>query len=243
MAAIYRPVEVIALLRPSFLLPRIQLLSIRRPLSRIAFSTSQPTQATHNSTPNPSPTPPRKKITLIGDTGQVKWSDLSPAEKVVRTTQQSFNLGVILIGILATAGVAYVLYTDVFSFSSKTAHFNRAVTLVRADSRCQTLLGPSNQIAAFSGASWARQGRGRFVVDSTNTDKWGTEHLQFKFYVEGPLGHGVVHVHLTKRPSQDDYEYQELAVDVKGHQRINLVKDEEKKSSKVAPKIFGARWW
>jgi import inner membrane translocase subunit TIM21 len=59
--------------------------------------------------------------------------------------------------------------------------------------------------------------------------------------VEGPLGQGVVHVHLIKRPSQSDYEYQELAVDVKGHKRIDLV--EEEKKEKVAPKIFGARWW
>jgi import inner membrane translocase subunit TIM21 len=30
-------------------------------------------------------------------------------------------------------------------------------------------------------------------------------------------------------------------VDVKGHQRINLIKEENR--DKVAPKIFGARWW
>jgi import inner membrane translocase subunit TIM21 len=65
--------------------------------------------------------------------------------------------------------------------------------------------------------------------------------MRFRFYVEGPLGQGVVHVHLIKRPSQDEYEYQELVVDVKGHQRISLV--EEEKRDKVAPKIFGARWW
>jgi import inner membrane translocase subunit TIM21 len=65
--------------------------------------------------------------------------------------------------------------------------------------------------------------------------------MRFRFYVEGPLGQGVVHVHLIKRPSQDEYEYQELAVDVKGHQRISLV--EEEKRDRVAPKIFGARWW
>jgi import inner membrane translocase subunit TIM21 len=105
MAAIYRPTEAIALLRPSFLLPRIQPCSTRRaPLSRMAFSTTQTTQATHSSTPNPStpPQPQRKSITLTGDTGQVRWSDLSPGEKAVRTTQQSFNLVVVVVGILAT---------------------------------------------------------------------------------------------------------------------------------------------
>jgi import inner membrane translocase subunit TIM21 len=65
--------------------------------------------------------------------------------------------------------------------------------------------------------------------------------LRFRFFVEGPLGQGVVHVHLVKRPSQGEFEYEELAVDVKGHQRVSLVKEEARE--KVAPKIFGARWW
>jgi mitochondrial import inner membrane translocase subunit TIM21 len=67
--------------------------------------------------------------------------------------------------------------------------------------------------------------------------------LRFKFYVEGPLNQGVVHVHLTKRPSQYEYEYALLAVDVKGHQRVFLENADDKKNSKVAPKFFGARWW
>jgi import inner membrane translocase subunit TIM21 len=137
--------------------------------------------------------------------------------------------------------VTYFLFSDVFSPSSKTAQFNRAVTMIRADSRCQALLGPSNQISAFGESSWSRWARNRFISSTTETDKWGTEHMRFRFYVEGPLGQGVVHVHLIKRPSQNEYEHQELAVDVKGHQRINLVKEENR--DKVAPKIFGARWW
>ena len=65
--------------------------------------------------------------------------------------------------------------------------------------------------------------------------------MRFRFYVEGPRGQGVVHVHLIKRPSQDDYEYETLAVDVKGHHRIDLATEEKKE--KAAPKFFGARWW
>jgi import inner membrane translocase subunit TIM21 len=52
-----------------------------------------------------------------------------------------------------------------------------------------------------------------------------------------------VHVHLTKRPSQSEYEYQTLAVDVKGHQRVYVENADDRKGSKAAPKIFGARWW
>jgi import inner membrane translocase subunit TIM21 len=137
--------------------------------------------------------------------------------------------------------VGYFLFSDVFSPSSKTAYFNRATTLIRQDSRCQKLLGPGAEIAAFGEGSWSRWARNRYLSSTEETDKWGTEHLRFRFYVEGPLGQGVVHVHLTKRPSQNDYDYETLAVDVKGHQRIDLVS--ENKKDKVAPKIFGARWW
>jgi import inner membrane translocase subunit TIM21 len=33
-----------------------------------------------------------------------------------------------------------------------------------------------------------------------------------------------------------------LSVDVKGQRRVELMKGEGK-DSKIAPKIFGARWW
>ncbi|EUC44002.1 hypothetical protein COCMIDRAFT_6634 [Bipolaris oryzae ATCC 44560] len=243
MAAVYRPAEAIALLRPTFLLPRIKPASSpQAQLGRKAFfSSTSNAQATHTSTSNPSPQTQRKSISLTGDTGQVRWSDLSPGEKIVRTTQQSVNLVVVLVGILATGGVGYFLFSDVLSPTSKTAYFNRATDLIRADARCQKLLGPGAEIAAYGEPSWSRWARNRQISSTQETDKWGTEHLRFKFYVEGPRGQGVVHVHLTKRPSQDEFEYETLAVDVKGHQRIDLMAD--KKRDRVAPKIFGARWW
>jgi import inner membrane translocase subunit TIM21 len=164
---------------------------------------------------------------------------------------------VVIVGVVATvsfsfqfleiyqryqAGVGIVLYTDVFSSSSKTAYFNHAVSLIRADSRCTKLLGTGSQISAHGEGSWSRAARNRFINDTTWTDKYGTEHIKFRFHVQGPLGQGVVHVHLIKRPSQGEYDYQELAVDVKGQKRVDLA-EAEKKGGSVAPKIFGARWW
>ncbi|KAF2850521.1 import inner membrane translocase subunit tim-21, mitochondrial [Plenodomus tracheiphilus IPT5] len=247
MTAIYRPTEAISLLRPCFLRPRIHPSARARPQADCArlSTTARNAQATHSAaSPSPTPPPPpppRRSITLTGDTGRVRWSDLSPGEKVVRTTQQSVNLVVVIVGIVATGGVATLLFTDVFSPSSKTAHFNRATSLIRADPRCQKLLGPGSQISAHGEGSWSRWARNRYISSTEETDKWGTNHMRMRFYVEGPLGQGVVNVHLTKRPSQSDYEYAELAVDVKGHQRLDLVAEEKK--DKVAPKIFGARWW
>lgn len=102
MTALYKPTEAISLLRPSLLLPRIQPSSTRRARAGVAFSTTRNAQATPSFPGSPIPGPPRKSITLTGDTGRVRWTELSPGEKVVRTTQQSFNLVVIAIGVIAT---------------------------------------------------------------------------------------------------------------------------------------------
>lgn len=114
--------------------------------------------------------------------------------------------------------------------------------MIRQDPRCQKLLGEGSKIAAFGEASWSRWARNRYISSTEETDKWGTEHLRFRFYVEGENGRqGVVNAHLFKKPSMDTFEYAELAVDVKGHPRIDLAAKE--KQDHLAPKIFGARWW
>ncbi|KAH6611892.1 TIM21-domain-containing protein [Boeremia exigua] len=241
MAALYRPAEAALLLRPAMrpalLLPRIQPSAARR-----ALSASHQTRATEPTYPGtPIPQPARRSITLTGDSGQVPWTALSPGEKVVRTTQQSFNLIVVVIGVVATGGVTYFLFHDVFSPNSKIAHFNHATDRIRDDPRCQKLLGEGSQISAYGESSLARYVKNRAIRSTEETDQWGTQHLKFRFFVEGNGKQGVVHVHMIKKPSMSSYEYAELALDVKGHRRIDLASKE--KQAHVAPKIFGARWW
>lgn len=40
----------------------------------------------------------RKRVTMFNDDGRVSWGNLSAAEKAARTTQQTFNFGLILLG-------------------------------------------------------------------------------------------------------------------------------------------------
>lgn len=40
----------------------------------------------------------RKQVTIGNDDGRVPWGELSAGEKAARTTQQTFNFGVILAG-------------------------------------------------------------------------------------------------------------------------------------------------
>lgn len=62
------------------------------------------------------------------------------------------------------SGVAYVMYTEVFSLDSKTAHFNRAVDQVRNDPRCTELLGEGKKIAAYGEPTWNKWARARPIA-------------------------------------------------------------------------------
>jgi import inner membrane translocase subunit TIM21 len=61
--------------------------------------------------------------------------------------------------------------------------------------------------------------------------------------VEGPLNNGVVQLHMIKRRDMDDFEYNYLFVDVKGHERIYLEKADSSQSKGKKPFNFlGYKW-
>ncbi len=101
----------------------------------------------------------RKQVTIGNDDGRVPWGQLSTGEKAARTTQQTFNFGVVLAGAVGLVAVCYFLYIDVFSSDSKTRHFNRAVDRIRAEPRALDLLGSGQTIRAFgepTASKWSR---------------------------------------------------------------------------------------
>ncbi|KAK4972526.1 mitochondrial import inner membrane translocase subunit tim21 [Elasticomyces elasticus] len=203
--------------------------------------------ATSSSLPNSTPQASRRAVTVANDTGRIPWTQLSTREKAARTTQQSFNLLVVLAGIIMTGGVSYVLYREVFSTDSKTAVFNRVADRVKADARCVELLGGRSggrDVKAYGEPSWSRWARNRMIASRTETDKLGTEHLYMHFYVEGPLNSGTVNLHMTRRHGEKDFEYRFLAVDVKGHERIYLENaDAGKMDKRGQGRMFGVKWW
>lgn len=103
----------------------------------------------------------------MSDTGRIPWGQLSLGEKAARTTQQSFNLGLVLLGVGLTAGVSYVLYTEVFSSESKTAVFNRCADRIKQDPRCIELLSgkeKASEIESHGEPSWSRWARNRTIA-------------------------------------------------------------------------------
>ena len=50
----------------------------------------------------------RKQVTVTTDDGRVHWQDLTVREKAARTTQQTFNFGIVLAGFFGTVCETYL---------------------------------------------------------------------------------------------------------------------------------------
>ncbi|MCJ1225529.1 mitochondrial import inner membrane translocase subunit tim21 [Toensbergia leucococca] len=187
--------------------------------------------------------PSRKQITVANDDGRIRWGDLSSREKAARTAQQTFNLGVIMTGLLMTGSVVFLLYTEVFALDSKTSQFNRAVDQIRADSRVTELLGPGKKIKAYGEPTWSSWARSRPIASKKYRDASEAEHLTMHFNVEGPSRSGVVNLHMIKSKGQPEYAYKYLVLDVKGHSKIYLENaDANEEGRKTGVRMFGVQW-
>jgi mitochondrial import inner membrane translocase subunit TIM21 len=221
---------------------------LRSPLIRRPITVLPRTYATSSSTPPPKPST-HTRITTFNDDGRVHWSALSRREKAARSTQQSFNFLVVIAGVLMTGAVFTILYKEVLSPTSKTAQFNYAVSRIKDSPECVALLcgagGKASKIKAYGeGSNWNRWDRNRTIAGTVTKDKQGVENWYIHFNVEGPVGRGVVRIHLVKGPQDGDWTYQVLALDVPGHKRVYL--ENKQKGFGVDKKggtMFGIKWW
>ena len=154
---------------------------VRLPLA-LPASLQRP-YATQDSLPSTTPTAtPRRKVTIANDDGRIKWGNLNRSEKAARTTQQTFNFSIIIVGIVMTVwdlhsqanweqkltdrkgAVITLFYTEVLAPNSKTNQFNAAVNRIKASSQCTDLLGSSKKITAFGEPTWNKWARARPIA-------------------------------------------------------------------------------
>lgn len=78
-----------------------------------AFSTLILRSYASHSSPSNTPSSPRKQVTIVNDDGRIQWKDLSIGEKAARTTQQTFNYGIVLTGLFLTVNHFIGKYADI----------------------------------------------------------------------------------------------------------------------------------
>ncbi|KAK3353586.1 TIM21-domain-containing protein [Lasiosphaeria hispida] len=220
------------------------LFSTSLPLALARLSRQYATQQQQQNQPK-QPKANRRAVTPFNDDGRIPWRQLSATERVGRAAQQSFNFGVVIVGMLLTGGVGYILYTEVFSPDSATAYYNRAVDRIKKDPRCLELLGDAKKITAYGEPSSSRWRTARPIAHDTSKDRYGNDHIKVHFNIRGPKASGRVAMHMVRHAGQEDYEYQYFFVDVKGQQRIYMenadtsaTKDGEQKPFR----LFGIKW-
>ncbi|KAF4308533.1 Mitochondrial inner membrane translocase complex subunit Tim21 [Botryosphaeria dothidea] len=185
----------------------------------------------------------RRQVTVANDDGHVRWGDLTAGEKVARSTQQSFNFLVVIVGILATGAVGYVIYTEVLSPEGTTNQYHRALKKIKEDSKCVELLGDPRKIVARGEQFRSRMARAWSITSKKEKDRAGNEHLYLRFYVDGPRNTGTVNLHMIQHPGESEAQYQSLTLDIPGHKRIVLEDADAWAPLKKKSKFFGVRWW
>ncbi|RKU46198.1 mitochondrial import inner membrane translocase subunit tim21 [Coniochaeta pulveracea] len=191
-----------------------------------------------------SETSKRRAVTPFNDDGHVPWTQLSAGEKAGRATQQTFNFGMVIVGLVMTGGVGYFFWEEVMSPDSKVAYFNRAVDRIKQHPRCVEVLGDGKKITAHGEETGNKWRRARPIASTESKDAQGNDHLLIQFHIQGPKGHGMVHMHLVKLAGHHEYEYKYFFVDVAGHPRIYLENSETaplKPGEKPAYKLFGIK--
>ncbi|KAI6244924.1 Mitochondrial import inner membrane translocase subunit tim21 [Erysiphe necator] len=198
--------------------------------------------ATNNKIGSSNSKPKDNHLTSLNINEIAPWNKLSGKGKVLRATRQTFNVGLIVSGAALSGGVAYLLYSEVFSPDSKTSHFNRSFNQIKKDPRCIALLGNVDTITAYgeNGGSWRKS---RPFLSINQKDKDGVNHLFIKYNVQGSKSSGTVDLHMTKRDNENEFKYKRLQLDVKGKPRIVLIDADSKPVSKSRRlKVFGVYW-
>ncbi|KIK99759.1 hypothetical protein PAXRUDRAFT_131328 [Paxillus rubicundulus Ve08.2h10] len=114
-----------------------------------------------------------------------KWSELSAGGKVLRTTQRTTNLTVILLGAGLSAVLVYALTSELFSKNSPTVLYGDACERIQASPRVTKYLRAPLTFHNNPPSAVRPRHRHRHVASQIAVDSSGREHMLLNFYIQG----------------------------------------------------------
>lgn len=114
-----------------------------------------------------------------------RWSELSTTGKVLRTTQRTTNLTVILLGAGLSAVLLYALTSELFSKNSPTVLYNEACERIKSSPQVARYLRAPLTFHNNPPSAIRPRHRHRHVASQTAVDSSGREHMFLSFYVQG----------------------------------------------------------
>lgn len=130
------------------------------------------------------------------------------AQKVVQKAENTFFYAIFAASVAALGLLAYVLFEQFFSYESPQKIFSSALSMIRADERCQELFGSS--IAGYGEES--ARGRRRHVAHQ-KYEKDGRERIRVVFHLKGTKARGIAQAEMEKDSS---WEWRFLLVQTHG---------------------------
>uniref|UniRef100_A0A0N5AR02 Mitochondrial import inner membrane translocase subunit Tim21 n=1 Tax=Syphacia muris TaxID=451379 RepID=A0A0N5AR02_9BILA len=129
-------------------------------------------------------------------------------QKIVQKAENTFFYAILAASVAALGMLGYVLFEQFFTYESPERVYSSALSIVRADERCQELFGST--IAGYGEDSG--RGRRRHVAHQ-KYEKNGKQRMRVLFHLQGSKGKGIAQAEMEKDGS---WQWRFLLVQTEG---------------------------
>ncbi|XP_037001504.2 mitochondrial import inner membrane translocase subunit Tim21 [Artibeus jamaicensis] len=145
---------------------------------------------------------------------------VSTAQKVREAGRDVTYLIVVLIGITVTGSLFYVIFKELFSSSSPSKIYGKALEKCRSHPEVISVFGEPVK------GHGETTGRGRRQhVSFIEYVKDGLKHIRVKFYIRGsePGKQGTVHLEVKENPESGEYEFRYIFVELEAYPKRTII--------------------
>ncbi|MBZ3890364.1 Mitochondrial import inner membrane translocase subunit Tim21 [Sciurus carolinensis] len=152
--------------------------------------------------------------------GQSAETAVSTSQKVKEAGRDFTYLVIVVVGISITGGLFYAIFKELFSSSSPSKVYGKALEKCRSHPEVVSVFG--EPVRGYG--EMTRRGR-RQHVSFIEYVRDGLKHLRVKFYIEGsePGKQGTVYAEVKENPEGGKYEFQYIFVEVESYPRRTIV--------------------
>ncbi|KAI6053016.1 mitochondrial import inner membrane translocase subunit Tim21 isoform X1 [Marmota monax] len=178
----------------------------------------QKTIWTQGPSPCNAPEDRRKQVSVHRD--RRAETAVSTSQKVKEAGRDFTYLVIVVIGIGITGGLFYTIFRELFSSSSPSKVYGKALEKCRSHPEVVSVFG--EPVRGYG--EMTRRGR-RQHVSFIEYVRDGLKHLRVKFYIEGsePGKQGTVFAEVRQDPEGGEYEFQYVFVEVDAYPRRTIV--------------------
>ncbi|KAK7280329.1 hypothetical protein RJT34_25392 [Clitoria ternatea] len=142
-----------------------------------------------------------------------------PEKPVTFVEGASYSI-VILAGLGIAAAAGYAVFKELIFQPKEYKIYNKALKRIQDDGQVRVRIG--SPITGYGQESRNRAARQR-IPHRVWTDEDGVEHIEVNFYIRGPNGHGKVFGEMFKGPTDNEWKFTYLIVDIRAPSPAQMI--------------------